>query len=80
MMPKHATYYFCQASVQRALPCTEIQRQAAQFGLKGNAYDTVEAATDAALADADKSDFIYIGGSSFVVADLLSIPRYRQKI
>ncbi len=80
MMPQHATYYFCQASVQRALPCTEIQRQAAQYGLKGNAYDTVEAACDAALADADKSDFIYIGGSSFVVADLLSIPRYRQKI
>ena len=80
MMPQHATYYFCQASVQRALPCTEIQRQARNFGLQGDCYPTVEAAYDAALADADKDDFIYVGGSSFVVADLLSIPRYRQKI
>ncbi|MDE5738717.1 MAG: bifunctional folylpolyglutamate synthase/dihydrofolate synthase, partial [Bacteroidaceae bacterium] len=79
MLPKHATYYFCQASVQRALPSTEIQRQAANFGLQGGCYPTVETAYQAALADADKDDFIYVGGSSFVVADLLSIPRFRQK-
>lgn len=79
MLPRHATYYFCQASVQRALPCTEIQRQAANFGLQGDCYPTVEAAYQAALTDADKDDFIYVGGSSFVVADLLSIPQYRQK-
>ncbi len=79
MLPKHATYYFCQACVQRALPCTEIQHQATQFGLQGGCYPTVEAAYQAALDDADKDDFIYVGGSSFVVADLLSIPRYCQK-
>lgn len=72
MMPKDATYYFCQASVKRALPHEEIKQKAAAFGLKGNSYPTVAQAYKTALADAQKEDFIYVGGSSFVVADLLS--------
>lgn len=73
MMPKHATYYFCQASVKRALPHEEIKQKAAAYGLKGESYPTVMQAYKAALADAQKEDFIYVGGSSFVVADLLSM-------
>ena len=72
MMPKHATYYFCQASVKRALPHEDIQQKAKAYGLEGNSYPTVAQAYKAALADAQAEDFIYVGGSSFVVADLLS--------
>lgn len=72
MMPKHATYYFCQASVKRALPHEDIKQKAKAYGLEGNSYPTVAQAYKAALADAQAEDFIYVGGSSFVVADLLS--------
>ena len=72
LMPKHALYYFTQASVARALPCYELQSLAAQHGLHGTTYSTVAEATQAALAEADKEDFIYVGGSSFIVADLLA--------
>ena len=72
MMPKRATYYFCQASVKRALPHEDIQQKAKAYGLEGNSYPTVAQAYKAALADAQAEDFIYVGGSSFVVADLLS--------
>ena len=72
LMPKVAIYYFCQASVARALESNTLQVVAGEFGLQGRAYSTVEAATEAALAEADAEDFIYVGGSSFVVADLLA--------
>lgn len=72
MMPQHATYYFSQASVKRALPHEEIKQKAAAYGLMGKSYPTVAQAYQAALNDAHKEDFIYVGGSSFVVADLLS--------
>ena len=73
LMPKHATYYFAKASVARALPSTELQAQAAQHGLHGTAYPTVAEATRAALAESHPDDFIYVGGSSFIVADLLAM-------
>lgn len=72
LMPKDATYYFCQASVARALESNTLQVVAGEFGLQGRAYSTVEAATETALSEADAEDFIYVGGSSFVVADLLA--------
>ena len=72
LMPKHATYYFTQASVARALPCHELQALTAKHELHGSTYSNVAEATRAALAEADKEDFIYVGGSSFIVADLLA--------
>jgi dihydrofolate synthase/folylpolyglutamate synthase len=71
-MPKHALYYFTQASVARALPSHELQSLAAQHGLHGTTFPTVAEATQAAFAEADQADFIYVGGSSFIVADLLA--------
>jgi len=77
LMPKNATYYFCQASVKRALPHEEIRQKAATFGLSGNSYPTVREAYETALSEAQEEDFIYVGGSSFVVADLLTdYPEY----
>lgn len=79
MLPKNATYYFCQANVKRALPHDEIRQMAAELRLMGESYPTVGEAYQAALAHAEKRDFIYVGGSSFVVADLLSSPLLCQK-
>ena len=72
MLPKEATYYFTRASVQRALPAEKVQELAENFGLKGETYPDVASAVEAAKADADVEDFIFVGGSSFIVADLLS--------
>lgn len=71
IMPKEAAYYFTQASIRRALPAEEMKKKASAYGLKGNSYPTVEAALEAARADSSPDDFIFIGGSCFIVADLL---------
>ena len=78
MLPTQAVYYFTQASVKRALPAEEMQRLAAVYGLHGQCYSTVSAAYQAAVREASPDDFIYIGGSNFVVADLLKIPVLRS--
>ena len=72
LLPKDARYYFTQASVKRALEAEKVESIAAEHQLKGEAYTDVATAYDAALANAGKDDMIYIGGSSFVVADLLT--------
>ena len=72
LLPKHATYYFTNASVSRALPATEVQRLAEANGLSGNTYSSVNEAYNAALSSACPDDFIFVGGSTFIVADLLS--------
>lgn len=69
MLPKNAVYYFTQASVKRALPCNELAAMAKTYNLDGSTYQSVEQAVRAATAAAGKNDMIYIGGSSFVVAD-----------
>ncbi len=72
MLPKDAIYYFTQASVQRALPAEKVKELASSYGLSGNAYPDVKTAVEAAQKRADADDFIFVGGSSFIVADLLS--------
>lgn len=71
MLPKEAVYYFTKASVKRALAEKDLQQLAAQAGLSGNTYPDVETAVAAARKNAGVNDFIFVGGSSFVVADLL---------
>lgn len=71
LLPRHAVYYFTQASVRRALPASDLQHVADEFGLKGSTFPNVKAAFDHACADADSDDVVFVGGSSFVVADLL---------
>ena len=72
LLPKAAKYYWAQASVRRAMPSDELQKRAEQQGLQGERYDSVEAAHTAALANATADDAVFVGGSSFVVADLLT--------
>ena len=72
LLPPEAHYFWAQASVRRALPAEELSRLAASLGLHGTPYPTVAEAYAAAAASASKDDFVYIGGSCFVVADLLA--------
>lgn len=72
MLPQNAEYYFTKASIPRALGEVELQRLANKFQLTGNTYPTVIDAYNAAMNDASAQDFVFIGGSSYVVADLLS--------
>ncbi|MBQ7823399.1 MAG: bifunctional folylpolyglutamate synthase/dihydrofolate synthase, partial [Bacteroidaceae bacterium] len=69
MLPREAIYYFTQASVKRALPAQEIQQIAAIHGLKGDYFPSVGTAYCQAVSDSDKEDFIFVGGSTFIVAD-----------
>ncbi|RPD45774.1 bifunctional folylpolyglutamate synthase/dihydrofolate synthase [Hymenobacter sediminis] len=70
LLPKHATYYFCQATIPRALPAAELAERAAAVGLHGQAYGPVSAAVAAARAAAAPDDVVFIGGSTFVVAEI----------
>ena len=72
MLPQEAIYYFTQADTARALSAEEMARQAALFNLRGKTYLSVSEAYRAAKADASNDDFIYIGGSTFIVADFLA--------
>ncbi len=78
LLPKSATYYFTRASVSRSLSEEEVQCQAAAFGLNGAAYPNVETAYTAALETAASKDLIYIGGSSFIVADFLTARKQQE--
>lgn len=73
MLPKDADYYFCQASTHRAIPVERVAEIADAHGLKGEQYHTVMDAYEAAIKNATPDDFVFIGGSSYVVADLLSL-------
>ena len=73
MLPPKARYYFTNASIPRALPAGELRAKALEYGLHGEAYLSVKEALDAARAIAGKKDKIFVGGSTFIVADLLSV-------
>lgn len=70
ILPKQARYYFCEAKIPRAMPVNTLQKKAAQFGLNGIAIADVNTAVAKAIENADDSDMIFVGGSTFVVAEL----------
>lgn len=72
LLPQKATYYWTQASVARALPAEKLKTIAEQSGLQGDAFSSVSDAYAAALLRVPKDGTLFIGGSSFVVADFLS--------
>jgi len=71
LFPKEASYYFCKPDVIRGLEVSVLTKKAKQFGLLGVSYDSVNEAYTDALKNASKEDVIYIGGSTFVVAEVL---------
>ena len=76
LMPKNALYYFTQASVQRALDASTLRDLAKQAGLSGRVFRTVALAVNTAQSEASAEDLIFVGGSTFVVADLLTMPDF----
>jgi dihydrofolate synthase/folylpolyglutamate synthase len=70
LLPKDACYFFCQASIPRALDAEILQQEALQHGLQGEVVRSVNDALRKARERAGEQDMIYIGGSTFVVAEL----------
>lgn len=68
---KNAIYYFCKPNIPRGLEATKLQSEAQVFGLNGEVYSSVSEAYAEALRNAAPTDFIYVGGSTFVVAEIL---------
>lgn len=71
LFPKKAKYYFAKADVPRGMDARELQKKAIAFGLKGRAYSSVRNALRAAKRNAVPDDLIFIGGSIFVVAEVI---------
>lgn len=78
MLPKRATYYFTQASVKRAMPAADFAAIAGGCGLEGRVYDNVGDAYDEACRQAKVCDTVFVGGSTFIVADLLKHIRHPE--
>ncbi|HRS54463.1 MAG TPA: folylpolyglutamate synthase/dihydrofolate synthase family protein [Bacteroidales bacterium] len=71
LLPKDAFYYFCKADVPRALDAKILHNRAKEKGLNGKFYDTVKQAFETARLNANLDDVIFVGGSAFVVAEIL---------
>ena len=70
LFPNNATYYFCKPNIPRGLDANQLREKALQFSLIGKIYNSVANAFNEAQNNSTKEDFIYIGGSTFVVAEL----------
>lgn len=71
LFPKKAIYYFCKPNIPRGLDAPILKQKAAKFNLIGDVYSSVLESYEKAVQNATKSDFIYIGGSTFVVSEIL---------
>ena len=71
LLPKKANYYFCQPNIPRGKPTEELAQEAQKYQLKGQAYTSVAEAYQQALSHAKPNDLVFVGGSTFVVAEVL---------
>lgn len=71
LFPKSAKYYFCKPNVTRGLDAEILKQKGGEYGLFGKVFDSVSEAYKDALINATEKDFIYIGGSTFVVAEIV---------
>ena len=71
LLPHRASYYFCRPSVPRGLDAQKLKREAAGYGLFGNAYNTASEALAASKRRAKPTDLVFVGGSTFVVAEVV---------
>ncbi len=71
MLPKEARYYFVKANIPRGLVADKLQAKAKEYGLKGRRYSSVKNGLRAAKRAAAESDMIFVGGSTFVVAEVV---------
>jgi len=78
LFPSDAVYYFTKASVPRAIDEKVLMDEAGQWNLKGTPYPDVRSAFESALAEASENDVVFIGGSTFVVADALKTCKFEK--
>ena len=71
LLPKKATYYFCQANIERAMNSKSLKQISMKYNLIGKSYSTVKEAINSAKKSASDKDLIFIGGSTFVVAEVI---------
>ena len=71
LLPKNAFYYFCKAAIPRALNQDELKQQAQKYNLRGNSYKSVAEAYKKALGNASQNDVVFVGGSTFTVAEVV---------
>ncbi|MDP4267402.1 MAG: folylpolyglutamate synthase/dihydrofolate synthase family protein [Bacteroidota bacterium] len=71
LFPKVATYYFCKADIPRGLDAKELKMLARKQGLTGKSYKTVSDALESATIKAGVDDLIFVGGSTFIVAEVI---------
>ena len=70
-LPKDAEYYFCEANIPRAMNCKKLKKLASKYNLTGKEYQNVKEALKSAEMNSDSDDLIFIGGSTFVVSEIL---------
>ncbi|WP_440069119.1 bifunctional folylpolyglutamate synthase/dihydrofolate synthase [Tenacibaculum discolor] len=71
MFPQKAKYYFCKPNIPRGLSASELLEEASVFSLKGEMFGSVNQAFEKSKVNASKEDVIYVGGSTFVIAEIL---------
>ncbi|TDQ24108.1 bifunctional folylpolyglutamate synthase/dihydrofolate synthase [Tenacibaculum caenipelagi] len=71
MFPQNAIYYFCKPDIPRGLSADELKEEASRFDLVGEVFSSVNQAFEKSKVNASNEDVIYIGGSTFVVAEIL---------
>jgi dihydrofolate synthase/folylpolyglutamate synthase len=71
LFPDNATYYFCKPDIARGMNVSQLQTSAKEFGLNGESYASVQKALNAAIVNALPEDLIFVGGSTFVVAEVV---------
>ncbi|GAA3616855.1 folylpolyglutamate synthase/dihydrofolate synthase family protein [Flavivirga amylovorans] len=71
LFPKKAIYYFCKPNIPRGLKANVLQRLFSKYRLIGKVYSSVNEAYKSALKNSNKDDFVFIGGSTFVVAEII---------
>jgi len=71
LLPKKATYYFCKANIPRGMDADLLKKKAGKFQLFGNSFSSVKGALNTAKLNTKENDLIFIGGSTFVVAEVL---------
>jgi dihydrofolate synthase/folylpolyglutamate synthase len=71
LFPKEATYYFCKADIPRGMDAQKLKSAAGSYGMHGQVYASVKSAYKAAVAGAGSRDLVFVGGSTFVVAEVL---------
>ena len=79
LLPKDANYYFVSPAIRRSLPQEELASLANSMDLEGVSYSSVQKGYEMALKNAGVEDLVFVGGSTFVVAELLSAVASRSE-